>query len=58
MKPTKIKITGNAVRHKKRIKELRLELENENTEVEIVYENTNYIKIQRIENQQKNESNG
>ena len=58
MKPTKIKITGNAVRHKKRIKELCLELENENTEVEIVYENTNHIKIQRIENQQKNESNG
>ena len=58
MKPTKIKITGNAVRHKKRIKELRLELENENTEVEVVYENTNHIKIQRIENQQKNESNG
>jgi hypothetical protein len=50
MKPTKIKITGNAVRHKKRIKEIRLELENEDTEVEVVYENTNHIKIERIEN--------
>ena len=58
MKPTKIKITGNAVRHKKRIKELRLQFESTGAEVEIVYENTNHIKIERIENQQKNESNG
>tara|TARA_R110001632_G_scaffold2092_1_gene9230 strand:+ start:1424 stop:1582 length:159 start_codon:yes stop_codon:yes gene_type:complete len=44
----KIKITGNAVRHKKRIKELRLQLESTGAEVEVVYENTNYIKIENI----------
>ena len=48
MKPMKIKITGNAVRHKKRIKELRLQFESTGAEVEVVYENTNHIKIENI----------
>ena len=53
MKPTKIKITGNAVRHKKRIKELRLQLESTGAEVEVVYENTNHIKIENENGESK-----
>ena len=49
----KIEITGNAVRHKKRIKELRLQLEKDGAEVEVIYENTDHITIKREDNESK-----
>ncbi len=50
----KIKITGHPIRHKKRIKELRLQLENDGAEVEVIYKITDHITIKR-EHIQKNE---
>ncbi len=50
----KIKITGHPIRHKKRLKEIRLQLENDGAEVEVIYENTDHITIKR-EHIQKNE---
>ena len=50
----KIEITGHPIRHKKRLKELRLQLENDGAEVEVIYKITDHITIKR-EHREKNE---
>jgi hypothetical protein len=40
-----IKITGNYIRHKKRIKEMKQIFEEAGAEVEVIYKKTNHIKI-------------
>ena len=40
-----IKIVGNLVRHKKSIEEMRERFESSGEKVEVIYENTNHIRI-------------
>lgn len=40
-----IKIIGNYIRHKKRIKEMKQIFEEAGAEVEVIYKKTNHIKI-------------
>jgi hypothetical protein len=49
----KIEITGHPIRHKKRLKELRLKLENDGAEVEVIYKITDHITIKREHTESK-----
>ena len=46
-----VKIYGHPIRHKERLKELEAQFKRDGVDIEIIYKNTNYIRI-------KDESNG
>jgi len=49
----KIEITGHPIRHKERLKELRLQLEKDGADVEVIYKNTDHITIKREHRESK-----